>query len=69
MDIIETISGEHVIATPLPDAALCQPTDPLALDPLSPIARRPARLAATLAPAGALALDPLGPIIPRPADR
>ena len=65
MDTIETISGEHVIATPLPDAASCQAADPLALDPLSPIARRPARLAARLA----LALDPLGPIIPRPAER
>ena len=65
MDTIETISGEHVIATPLPHAASCAPTEPLALDPLSPIALRPARLAATRA----LALDPLGPSIPRPADR
>ena len=62
MDIIETSSGQHVIATPLPQAALCPPTEPLALDPLSPIALRPARLAATRA----LALDPS---IPRPADR
>jgi hypothetical protein len=65
MDIIETISGKHVIATPLPDVASC----PLAIDPLSPIGLRPARLAATLAPADPLALDPLGPIVPRPADR
>jgi hypothetical protein len=45
------------------------PADPLALDPLGPIALRPARLADALAPAGALALDPLGPIIPQPDDR
>jgi hypothetical protein len=64
MNIIESISGGHVIATPWLKAASCPP-DPLALDPLSPIARRPARLAATRA----LALDPLGPSIPRPADR
>jgi hypothetical protein len=69
MDIIETISGKHVIATPLPDVASCPPADPLAIDPLSPIGLRPARLAATLAPADPLALDPLGPIVPRPADR
>jgi hypothetical protein len=42
MDIIETISGKHVIATPLPDAASCPPADPLALDPLGPIVPRPA---------------------------
>ena len=68
MDTIETISGEHVIATPLPDAASCQATDPLALDPLNPIALRPVRLAATTAPADPLALDPLRPIIPQPHD-
>jgi len=65
MHTIETISAEHVIAAPLPDAASCPPADPLAIDPLSPIARRSARLAATLAPADPLALDPLGPIISR----
>lgn len=68
MDTIETIGSEHVSARPLPHAALCAPTQPLALDPLSPITLRPARLAATRA----LALDPLGPLgpsIPRPADR
>jgi hypothetical protein len=61
MDIIETISGERVIATASPEAASC----PLAIDPLSPTALRPARLV----PAGPLALDPLGPISLRPADR
>jgi hypothetical protein len=45
------------------------PADPLSLDPLTPIALRPARLAVTLAPTDALALDPLGTIIPRPDDR
>ena len=65
MDITETISGERVIATASPDAAAC----PLAIDPLSPTALRPARLAATLVPADPLALDPLGPISLRPADR
>jgi hypothetical protein len=45
------------------------PADPLSLEPLSPIALRPARLAAAIAPADLLALDPLGPIIPQPRDR
>jgi hypothetical protein len=65
MEIIESIRAEHVVATPSLDAASC----PLAIDPLSPTALRPARLAAALAPADPLALDPLGPIIPRPAPR
>lgn len=58
MNAIDTISREGVIAA-----------DPLALDPLSPIALRPARFAATVAPAPPLALDPLGPAVPRPDDR
>jgi hypothetical protein len=45
------------------------PADPLSLDPLSPIALRPTRLAAAIAPADLLALDPLGPVIPQPHDR
>jgi hypothetical protein len=45
------------------------PADPLSLDPLSPIALRPARFAATTAPADPLALDPLRPIVPQPHDR
>jgi hypothetical protein len=50
---------EHDAHTSYPASA-----DPLSLDPLSPIAVRPARLAATLA--DRLALDPLGPISPQP---
>jgi hypothetical protein len=46
-----------------------EPADPLSLDPLSPIALRPARLAVTPAPAAPLALDPFGPIMPQPDDR
>jgi hypothetical protein len=58
MKTIDTISREDVIAA-----------DPLALDPLSPMAVRPARFAATLAPADPLALEPLGPAVPQPDDR
>jgi hypothetical protein len=58
MSTIDTISREEVTAA-----------DPLALDPLSPTALRPARFAATLAPAHPLALDPLGPAVPPPDDR
>jgi hypothetical protein len=58
MNTVETISGEDFGAA-----------DPLALDPLSPIAVRPARFAATLAPAEPLALDPLGAVVPLPDDR
>jgi hypothetical protein len=68
MNTIETLSGKDVIATPLPSTASRPPADPLALDPLSPIALRPARFAATLAPAAPLALDPLGLAIPQPGD-
>jgi len=43
------------------------PVDPLALDPLSPIAPRPRRLEDTLMPADPLGIDPLNPI-PFPPD-
>jgi hypothetical protein len=58
MSTIDTISREEVTAA-----------DPLALDPLSPTALRPARFAATLVPVDPLALDPLGPAVPPPDDR
>lgn len=58
MSITEPISRQDVGAA-----------EPLALDPLSPIARRPARFAATVAPAGPLALDSLGPAVAQPDDR
>ena len=60
MSAIEAVSGEDVIATPSANAGSCRPADPLALDPLSPIALRPARFAAPVAPADPLALDSLG---------
>ena len=58
MNATDTISREAVIAA-----------DPLALDPLGPIAPRPVRFAATPAPSAPLALDPLGPAVPPPHDR
>jgi hypothetical protein len=58
MSITEPIGREDVIAA-----------DPLALDPLSPFALRPARFAATLAPADPLTLDPLGPAVAQSDDR
>jgi hypothetical protein len=55
MSITEPISRDRIIAA-----------DPLALEPLGPIALRPARLPATLAPADPLALEPLAPVVPQP---
>ena len=55
MSVTEPISRDRVIAA-----------DPLALDPLGPIALRPARFAATLAPADPLALEPLAPVVAQP---